>query len=124
MGRKIIPGYHPGGDGRQRRGEDGSRSLKEQGFYHTPAWRKLRRMALQRDHYLCQKCLRRGKNTQATEVHHILELESFPSLGLELSNLESLCWQCHEETKHHKASLPDKGVRIIRITNGDGENRI
>lgn len=106
-------GYHPSS------GKRGDTSLKEQGFYHKTAWRRLRKLALQRDHYLCQACLRRGKITTATEVHHIKELEDFPELGLELSNLESLCWNCHEETKRRKPALSVTGVKIIKISNGE-----
>lgn len=114
--KRRVSGYHPsfgcGTDSGKRDGE----SLKKQGFYHKSAWRRLRKQALQRDNYLCRECLRRGKITQATEVHHIMDLETFPSLALELSNLESLCWDCHEQTKHHKRELHIPGVRIIPIT--------
>ena len=121
--RNRISGYHPSCNPNPHKGQQDKETLKAQGFYHKPAWRKIRRQALQRDHYLCQNCLRSGKITQATEVHHIMELESFPSLALELSNLESLCWQCHEDTKHTKDHPHIPGVRIIRITGkNDGEN--
>ena len=107
----MRSGYHPSHDG-------GTQTLKEQGFYHKPAWRRVRLLALQRDNYLCQKCMRRKKITPATEVHHIKELEDYPELGLELDNLESLCWQCHEETKRRRSvCLPTK-INIIRIRDG------
>lgn len=94
-------------------------SLKEDGFYHSPAWRKLRKLALQRDHYLCQQCLREGKTTRATEVHHIVEVEADPSLSLSLGNLMSLCWRCHEETKKRgRKTLPTK-TRIIKVVDGE-----
>ena len=114
----MRSGFHPS---RQQAQEE---TLKGQGFYHKPAWRKLRLLALQRDHYLCQACLRGGKITPATEVHHIRELEDFPELGLELSNLESLCWNCHEETKKRGkekavAVAASRGVRVLRISNGE-----
>lgn len=88
-------------------------TLKDQGFYKKAVWRKLRVQALERDHYLCQACLR----PKATEVHHIKPLEEFPELGLTLSNLESLCWPCHEATKiRGKREIPTPaGVRIIKI---------
>lgn len=116
MGSKRVAGYHPSAEH-----GDNAESLKAQGFYHKTAWRRLRLQALQRDHYLCQSCLRHGKITQATEVHHIIELESCPSLGLELSNLESLCWQCHEDTKHKKKERNIPGVKVIRVSNGVDE---
>lgn len=93
-------------------------TLKEQGFYHRTAWRRIRVQALQRDHYLCQKCLAKKKITPATEVHHIIQLEDDPSLGLELSNLQSLCWYCHEETKHNKPDRYIPGVNVLKIKDG------
>jgi len=92
-------------------------SLKEQGFYGRAAWKKLRVMALNRDHWLCRECLRQGRLVQAQEVHHLKPLEEFPELGLCLENLESLCHDCHEATKtrEKKKEAPSvPGVRIIR----------
>ncbi len=106
-------GYHP-----KSQKETQADSLKKQGFYHKTAWRRIRLQALQRDHYLCQECLRYKRITQATEVHHLLPLEDYPELGLELSNLQSLCWNCHEQTKHQKAEVQISGVRILKIQNG------
>lgn len=113
----MRSGYHPALD------KGGKKTLKEQGFYHTKAWRSLRKEALQRDHYLCQLCLAKHRITPATEVHHIKELEDYPELGLELSNLQSLCWYCHEGTKyqHHSEPTPppaSDNKRIINIHDG------
>ena len=55
--------------------------------------------------------------TEATEVHHFRPVVEFPALALDLDNLESLCWHCHEATKP-RSRAGDKninGVRIIRI---------
>jgi 5-methylcytosine-specific restriction endonuclease McrA len=54
----------------------------------TYAWRKLRAEVLRRDYHLCVRCGRR-----ASEVDHIVPV----SLGGrdELSNLRSLCHDCH-----------------------------
>jgi 5-methylcytosine-specific restriction endonuclease McrA len=89
-------------------------TLKKQGFYHTPAWRRLRVVALQRDHYQCQHCLRRSVIRTATEVHHIKPLEEYPDLALDLDNLDSLCRSCHEDTKTRGAVVLPQGVRIIK----------
>lgn len=108
----MKSGYHPSHD------EQGQ-TLKEQGWYHTPAWRRARLLALQRDHYLCQECLRQGKVTHATEVHHIKPLKDYPELGLEVSNLESLCWQCHEGTKVKiKTINAPPSVKILCVRDG------
>ncbi len=106
----MKAGYHPGEkEGTKKIG------LKKQGFYHWPVWRRLRVLALQRDHYLCQECLRQGRLTKATEVHHRKSVEDFPELALSLDNLESLCWDCHEKTKARGKRAAPSGVRVIRI---------
>ncbi len=71
---------------------------------------------MERDHYLCQACLKRKRFTKATEVHHLRPIEEFPELALELSNLECLCWRCHEQTKGRKRKETVKaGARVIKI---------
>ena len=110
----MRSGYHPSHERGGRK-----ETLKEKGFYHKPAWRRLRLLALQRDHYLCQECLKHHRFTAATEVHHVLELEEHPELGLDLDNLVSLCWSCHEQTKHRtKQAEPPSTVRVIRVSDG------
>jgi len=73
--------------------------LKE--FYHSSAWQKVRLLILERDLYLCQKCLENMKITPAGVVHHIEELtpDNLERCGLDLNNLVSWCRDCHE--KHH-----------------------
>ena len=93
--------------------------LKKSGFYQGRPWRKVRSIALQRDHYLCQHCLRAKKITPATEVHHIKPLEDYPELGLYLDNLTSLCWRCHEQTKQRRSAADYGSVRVIRIKDPD-----
>lgn len=74
-------------------------------------------LALQRDNYLCQECLRKKRIVKATEVHHIKPIADFPTLALNLDNLESLCWDCHEQTKPRggKNAPLSEGVRIIKV---------
>lgn len=90
------------------------KSMKELGFYQSKEWRKARKLALQRDHYLCQLRLSPDCTRKATTVHHIKELEDYPELALTLDNLTSCCYTCHELTKdkHHR-ELPE-GVRILK----------
>lgn len=118
----MRAGYHPAHKGGLEKNAS-KNDLKKQGFYHTPAWRSLRRLALQRDHYLCQNCLRQKRIEKATEVHHVKPIADYPELALTLDNLESLCWSCHEQTKPRGAapSAPT-GVRIIRVRDGTGES--
>ena len=86
---------------------------KPNAFYHSPAWRKVRRLVLQRDNFLCQHCLVDGRIRPATEVHHIKPLKDYPELSLDMSNLIGLCWECHELTKLRKLDVPI-GVRVIK----------
>lgn len=78
-------------------------------------WRSLRIRKLQADP-LCELCLEAGRSTPATEVHHLLPVESSPTeagmkrLMYAYQNLQSLCHACHTEThralfSHTKASV-------------------
>lgn len=119
----MRAGYHPDGKPKSAKTKDVP-GLKEQGFYHTPAWRRARLLALQRDRYLCKLHLSKKCTKIATEVHHIQALDDHPELALELSNLISCCWQCHEETKPRgrKIKLPPK-VRVIVVSDGSENER-
>ncbi|GHB30560.1 HNH endonuclease [Salinicola rhizosphaerae] len=57
-------------------------------------WRRIRDRVLQRDKGLCQACLRAGRVTPATEVDHIVNLESGGTD--DDSNLEAICSPCHK----------------------------
>lgn len=65
-------------------------------------WRKLRAIALERDRYLCQECLKKGLYVSATTVDHIIAKAHGGSD--DLSNLQSLCDVCHK-TKTAKERL-------------------
>jgi len=67
-------------------------------------WRKVRRLKL-RMNPLCERC---GKI--ATVVHHKQEVADRPDLRLDIGNLESLCFGCHEI--HHNRK---KGSMLERI---------
>ena len=97
-------------------------------FYKSRAWRSLRTMALQRDHYLCQDCMAakaRGEMIRpraATVVHHILSVEARPDLRLDIDNLVSLCDACHNKRHPEKGGRGDgaglkiqTGVRIEKV---------
>ena len=64
-------------------------------FYWTKEWRETRVLALRRDKNECQHCRKKGKYRRAECVHHIKEVKHVPRLALTLSNLISLCNQCH-----------------------------
>ena len=58
------------------------------------AWRKIRKLALQRDKHLCQYCRLEGRLTPATEVDH--RLSKAKGGTDDLDNLASTCRPCHE----------------------------
>lgn len=76
--------------------------------YNTKTWRKLRNAYLM-EHPLCEECLKNGKVTAATEVHHKYEIShanstlEMKNIGFDYSNLMALCEECHIN-KHHKKS--------------------
>lgn len=97
-------------------------------FYHSAAWHRIRKIALQRDGGMCQKCMERMQAgygfhpNRAQMVHHIIPVKERPDLALELSNLRSLCNSCHAEEHPEKRTgkrTPEKTapgkMRIIRV---------
>lgn len=80
-----------------------------QDAYNQTSWRKLRTTYL-KQHPLCEECLKTGKVTPASSVHHIKtpfskgEVNQF--LLLDYNNLESVCHECHSiiHTKENNSS--------------------
>lgn len=71
------------------------------GFYNTVVWQNARIQIMERDHYLCQDCLKKGLVVSAEEVHHIIPLSpeniKDPKIALGEDNLVSLCRNCHRD---------------------------
>ena len=93
---------------------------EDDGFCLSKEWRGARKLALQRDHYVCQLRLSKKCTRKANTVHHIKERSEHPELALVLSNLVSCCYWCHEETKKRKINealirARERNVRVIRI---------
>ncbi len=88
-------------------------------FYNSAEWRAMRIRALMRDHYSCQIC-----GARATEVHHLTELNEENvkdrNISLSLSNLQSLCHDCHTKLtmREHRSSEPDSGINYFFDDNG------
>jgi 5-methylcytosine-specific restriction endonuclease McrA len=75
--------------------------------YYGETWLPQRRKALQRDKYECQNCgLTREQHYDEygadLEVHHIQPIRTFEdtSEANQLSNLVTLCTECHTEHEH------------------------
>ena len=66
-------------------------------------WRKMRRQKLSGTP-LCERCTKEGRVRAATEVHHVVPIESAISdaektrLAYDFNNLQSLCRECHTKT--------------------------
>lgn len=67
---------------------------------HTTKWLRLRRDKLS-GYPLCERCEELGRVTAATEVHHVIPVESGLSkqekerLMYDYFNLKALCHECH-----------------------------
>lgn len=72
--------------------------LADKRFYSSHPWVTLREFKLQQDP-LCEACLKRGRSTLATDVHHLADRKSHPELSLDFANLMSLCKACHNSMR-------------------------
>lgn len=82
---------------RPERKETDMRKLRQKAYQNT-TWRKLRDTYM-KSHPICEECLKTGKITPATDVHHIKTPfrngEVNYGLLLDDKNLMSLCSECH-----------------------------
>lgn len=64
-------------------------------FYRSKIWSSLRRVVLERDHYLCQYCLALGTVTPNSKIgDHVTPVEIAPELRTEVSNVVATCRNC------------------------------
>lgn len=74
-------------------------------FYSSKEWKQLRAIARDRDHNECVACREEGRVFTAAdattrkklEVDHIIEIKDDATLCLTLSNLRTLCLDCHNK---------------------------
>ena len=85
--------------------------------YNSSEWERVRKAAWQRDHGLCQECLRRGRVQAAHVVHHIEELALHniddPNVCYGLDNLECVCTDCHARLHGSGEERPDTNVPMF-----------
>ncbi len=80
-----------------------SRSKDYRRLITSKRWRELRAIKIA-SNPLCEDCLLDDRATLATEVHHIVPIESAHSiaemerLAFDYTNLRSLCEKCHQKT--------------------------
>ncbi|MBT2576857.1 HNH endonuclease [Bacillus sp. ISL-8] len=92
------------------------RDQESKRFYNSTVWKNCRRLALERDNYLCQECLKQNTITTADMVHHIEHFKDKPEKSLVLSNLISLCNACHNK-EHPEKSGGEKKKEVSKKLN-------
>ncbi len=75
-----------------------------------PKWKAIRFAAFSRDLFTCQLCLIQKKQL---ECHHIKRKSEFPNLKYVLSNLISLCKECHESVTNREELFCEQFQKII-----------
>lgn len=68
-------------------------------------WRRLRRLALNRDKDRCREAARYGLSREAQVVHHIWPAEDYPEYAYCLWNLVSLSQAAHDAIPSSRPSL-------------------
>lgn len=113
---------HPSGypcPHRPKRRKQGRREAES--FRSTYAWRKKRAEIRERDHHLCVYSFAHGRLIhEGLEVHHIVPLEERPDLGLEDSNLVTLCGEVHERAERGEISRAEL-LALVRHPPGGPE---
>lgn len=90
-------------------------------FYHSAAWKSLRRLKLQQAGYLCEECVaewKAGLRTEAevqfaTDVHHVEPIERNWSRRLDITNLKADC-AAHHNAERTKSQPPGGGQKSMR----------
>lgn len=71
---------------------------------NTARWRRLRAHVIREANGMCRRCMKEGRVSAATEVHHIRPVESakdpqvMEQLAYDPANLIALCHDCHRLT--------------------------
>lgn len=83
---------------------------------NSTRWVKLRAILLT-ERPLCARCIQQGRETPATEVHHISPVEDAPTpaarrrLMFDYSNLQPLCHDCHVAVHVERGRGGQKGAQ-------------
>lgn len=73
-----------------------------QSIYNSKEWKMLRRKKLELNPE-CEQCLREDRITRATMVDHIVPIKKGGGV-FSMSNLQSLCWNCHSRKSAKEGS--------------------
>ena len=77
--------------------------------YDSVRWKRLARMVMRRDGYMCQLSKRYGKAVPAEVVHHIFPVDEFPEYAYEPWNLIALSRKMHNTLHDAGGSRPPRG---------------
>ena len=77
-------------------------------------WRRLR-LAILANQPLCVSCQAKGLTKGAEELDHIVPLHRDPDRAFDLSNLQPLCRECHQEK-----TLRERPRKAITGCDADG----
>ncbi|WP_318646520.1 HNH endonuclease [Lacticaseibacillus rhamnosus] len=84
-------------------------------FYKSKVWQSLRQQALTRDSHLCQYCLAQGRVTPGNTVDHVVPIE-FDRSGMgTLSNLATICKDCHRAKTRWEQSYYGTGQQSSKL---------
>lgn len=90
----------------ERKPQEG-RKYSNTKFYQSTAWRKLRKVKLEKDP-LCEECLKHNIHTPAKVIDHKVPINQ-GGAALDIANLQSLCDRCHNRKsakESRKKSVP------------------
>lgn len=92
--------------------------------YNSLKWKRLARMVMRRDGYMCQLSKRYGKAVPAEVVHHIFPVDEYPEYAYEPWNLIALSRKMHN-TLHDRNTdaLTAEGVALMRRVSRDRDNK-
>ena len=91
--------------------------MRDDPFYHSRRWERVRGSILRRDGYMCQESKRFGKMVQANTVHHIFPREQYPQYAWAAWNMISLCADQHNRMHYRDdGRLTDAGKDLLRRT--------
>jgi 5-methylcytosine-specific restriction endonuclease McrA len=95
----TCDGHHPVGQTCARREAERYAASRQRRIRSTAAWQKARAAARRRDGERCTAC----SSNQNLEVHHVVALAK-GGRRFALSNLTTLCRECHQATERGAGS--------------------
>lgn len=72
-------------------------------FYRSKQWQGLRKIVLDKQHYLCQYCLLHERVTPAKTVDHRVPITFDLSKKADINNLDVICPSCHYKKDRFEA---------------------